>query len=123
MIAGMRIWTSTLAVLVVSTVALTVLSAAAARTGITTLRGCVAPTKWSRAPHAPFSASDAETYKRECQITKIFGPRKTAREYGIRSSNWLTICVKVETETYRAPLRPPAIAGCMRGFSLWDKTH
>lgn len=31
-------------------------------------RGCVAPAKWSRAPHAPYSASDAQTYTQECLV-------------------------------------------------------
>ena len=104
------------------TAMLTVVAASSARTSEPSA-ACTAPAKWSRKPVPGYAGSEARTYNQECVIGRIYGLRKTAREYGIRSSNWLTICVKVETQTWQPPFRTAAIAGCMRGFALWDKAH
>src|SRR5262245_16415223 len=91
--------------------------------GDLTSGGCTAPAKWSRQPVPGYAGSEARTYNQECVIGRIYGPKKTAREYHIRSSNPLYICIKVETKTWQAPFRAAAIAGCMKGFALWDKAH
>ena len=97
--------------------------AAASAGGQAASAGCAAPAKWSRAPVPGYIGSEARTYTQECQTTRYDGPRKTARQFGIRSSKWLTICTKVETQTWQPPFRAAGIAGCMRGFQLWDRAY
>lgn len=85
-----------------------------------TARSCIAPPNFSRAPHRPFTVSDAQIYRDTCTLARLFGPKRMAREYRIRSANRLTICQRFVKVSYRPVLFRPAIDGCLRGSRLWD---
>jgi hypothetical protein len=52
-------------------------------------RGCSAPANFSRAPHRPFTVSDAEIYRAGCSVARLVGPKKLAHKYRDRSTNRL----------------------------------
>jgi hypothetical protein len=81
---------------------------------------CIAPPNFSRAPHRPFTVSDAEIYRDSCALARLFGPKRMAREYRVRSTNRLTICQRFAKVGYRPVLFRHAIKGCLKGFRLWD---
>ena len=80
--------------------------------------GCVAPPKYSRAPHRPFNVSDAGVYRESCTVARLAGPRRMARDYRVRSTNPLTICEAYARISFRPVLFRPAIDGCLKGFRL-----
>lgn len=113
--------------LVLSIVAVSVVGSVAASPSVavdrplhsaTSSAGCVAPRSFSRAPHRPYSVSDAAVYREACTLARLFGPKQLAREYRIRSSNPAVICERWAGIGYQPVLFRPAFAGCRKGFAL-----
>jgi len=58
----------------------------------------------------------AENYKNNCEVCRIFGPRKVAREDRIHSSSPVTIALRYAQKSYRLYFRQAVFEGCLRGF-------
>lgn len=89
-----------------------------ATTTATAATPCTAPAKYSRVDRAPYTVSNADVYRDSCRIARALGPKRVARDLGIRSSNEAVICLEYAKTSYRPLFHSPAYAGCMRGFAL-----
>jgi hypothetical protein len=81
-------------------------------------RGCTPPSKYSRAPHRPFTVSDADVYRESCEVARLYGAKKLGRAYGARGGSRAAACAAYVTTSYQASLRRPATNGCLKGLAL-----
>jgi hypothetical protein len=102
-----------------ASIGLTLLAVRAPAEGAETssARGCTAPATFDAA-RGRSNVSVAEIYAYSCRIARLVGPRATARTYRVRSANPRAICRGYARASYGRGFLPPALNGCLRGFSL-----